>query len=87
MDGIKALRNPDEHMNDDELVDHAEQFHTDLALLQHQQRTAIDPNALSADWCEDCETEIPELRRQTVPGVTLCVDCQREVERQYRLYR
>ena len=28
--------------------------------------------------CEECEVEIPEARRQAVPGVRLCVGCQSE---------
>jgi phage/conjugal plasmid C-4 type zinc finger TraR family protein len=26
--------------------------------------------------CEDCDAEIPEARREAVPGVRLCVNCQ-----------
>jgi len=26
--------------------------------------------------CEECDVEIPELRRKAVPGVRLCVACQ-----------
>ena len=26
--------------------------------------------------CEDCEAEIPQARRDAVPGVRLCVNCQ-----------
>ena len=26
--------------------------------------------------CEDCDDEIPEARRQALPGVRLCVPCQ-----------
>lgn len=26
--------------------------------------------------CEDCDGEIPEARRNAVPGVRLCVSCQ-----------
>lgn len=32
----------------------------------------------SLTHCEECEAEIPEARRQAVPGVRLCVDCQAE---------
>jgi phage/conjugal plasmid C-4 type zinc finger TraR family protein len=28
--------------------------------------------------CAECGEPIPEPRRRAVPGVTLCVDCQRE---------
>lgn len=87
MKGLETLLNPPEHMNDDEQVDHAAQFHQDLALLQHRQHAAIDPDAVSAEWCESCGNEIPELRRRSVPGVTLCVDCKREQEQQERMYR
>ncbi len=26
--------------------------------------------------CEECDAEIPEARRQAVPGVRLCIQCQ-----------
>lgn len=87
MKGLESLLNPTEHMDDDEQIDHAAQFHQDLSLLLHQQQTTVDPDAVSAEWCEACGGEIPELRRRTVPGVTLCVDCKREQEQQERLYR
>ncbi len=28
--------------------------------------------------CEMCETEIPQARREAIPGVRLCVACQSE---------
>ena len=31
--------------------------------------------------CEDCQRAIPAARLQAVPYATLCVDCQRELER------
>lgn len=62
------------------------QMSNDIALRQHQQHAALKPGAESAEWCEACGIEIPELRRHTVPGVTLCVDCKREQERQDRRY-
>lgn len=30
----------------------------------------------SLEQCEDCNGEIPEARRQAIPGVTRCVECQ-----------
>ena len=30
--------------------------------------------------CVDCEEEIPELRRQTLPSATRCVPCQARLE-------
>jgi phage/conjugal plasmid C-4 type zinc finger TraR family protein len=31
--------------------------------------------------CEECGVKIPRARRQAVPGVSLCVDCQEYAER------
>lgn len=87
MKGLETLLNPDEHMTDDDKGLHAEQFDTDMALLQHRQAHAIDANAVSAEWCEDCSAEIPELRRKAIPGVTHCIDCAREAERKARMQR
>jgi phage/conjugal plasmid C-4 type zinc finger TraR family protein len=38
--------------------------------------------------CEECDAPIPEARRQAVPGVRLCVACQRaqDAERAAHLY-
>ncbi len=32
----------------------------------------------SAEFCEECGEPIPERRRQAVPGVQTCVQCQSE---------
>lgn len=34
----------------------------------------------SLEFCEECDAEIPERRRQAIPGVRLCVACQSELE-------
>jgi phage/conjugal plasmid C-4 type zinc finger TraR family protein len=34
------------------------------------------PKGESLTHCEECGAAIPEARRQAVPGVRLCVDCQ-----------
>ena len=34
------------------------------------------PKGESLTHCEECEIEIPQARREAVPGVRLCVDCQ-----------
>lgn len=36
----------------------------------------------SLEFCEDCESAIPEGRREAIPGVRLCVVCQNEVDQQ-----
>ena len=36
------------------------------------------PVGNSLVYCAECEEPIPETRRQAVPGVKLCTDCQKE---------
>lgn len=31
----------------------------------------------SLKHCEECDAAIPDARRKAVPGVRLCIDCQR----------
>lgn len=87
MKGLEALLNPDEHLTDDDKGLHAEQFDTELALLQHRQRHTVDPDAVSAQWCEQCGNEIPAARRLALPGVESCIECAREAERKEKLGR
>jgi len=34
--------------------------------------------------CAECEEPIPEARRQAIPGVKLCVDCQQQRDRVFK---
>ena len=36
----------------------------------------------SLEYCEECDTKIPEARRKAVPGVHLCIKCQSEYDKQ-----
>ncbi|SFE63260.1 DksA/TraR family C4-type zinc finger protein [Roseivivax sediminis] len=36
------------------------------------------PAGESRTHCAECEEPIPEKRRQALPGVKLCIDCQEE---------
>ena len=38
----------------------------------------------SAEVCIDCNEPIPQARRQALPGVQLCLDCQRDRDRAWR---
>ncbi|WP_295042317.1 DksA/TraR family C4-type zinc finger protein [uncultured Paracoccus sp.] len=38
----------------------------------------------SAETCIDCDEPIPEARRQAMPGVQLCLDCQADRDRAFR---
>ena len=36
------------------------------------------------EHCEECDAEIPQARREAVPGVRLCVHCQEAADREER---
>ncbi|WP_252274221.1 DksA/TraR family C4-type zinc finger protein [Pseudomonas subflava] len=40
------------------------------------------PRGESLHHCEECDAPIPEARRQAVPGVRLCVNCQAAHDRE-----
>jgi len=40
------------------------------------------PAGESRRQCEDCGEDIPQARREAVPGVRLCVTCQSEHDRE-----
>lgn len=40
------------------------------------------PRGESLENCEACGNGIPEARRQAIPGVRLCIDCQEIVDRE-----
>lgn len=46
----------------------------ELARMQ-QSRKRLEGESLS--HCAECDEPIPEARRQAIPGVKLCIDCQR----------
>ena len=46
----------------------------ELARLK-QRRT---PQGESLKYCAECDEEIPEARRQALPGVKICIDCMSE---------
>lgn len=46
-----------------------------------------DNNSESAIWCEECDTQIPEKRRELIKGCQYCVHCQGVIEQQQKAYR
>ena len=40
------------------------------------------PKGESLPHCESCGNEIPQARREAMPGVRLCVQCQSEQDKQ-----
>ena len=51
------------------------------AVAEVRERLAKQSSQPSAEFCEECGADIPEKRRELVPGVQLCVDCQGRQER------
>ncbi len=40
------------------------------------------PKGERLKYCEECEEAIREARREAIPGVRLCVQCQEEVDKE-----
>ena len=40
------------------------------------------PKGESLTHCEECDAEIPPARREAIPGVRLCVQCQEEIDKE-----
>lgn len=62
-----------------EIIDQA----SELEEMQREQAIAahrIDRNAVSATHCADCGDDIPQARRDAVPGCRTCASCQEEIE-------
>ncbi|WAH52564.1 TraR/DksA family transcriptional regulator [Pseudescherichia vulneris] len=62
-----------------EIIDAA----SELEEIQREQAIAahrIDRNAVSATHCIECGDDIPQARREAVPGCRTCASCQEEIE-------
>lgn len=44
------------------------------------------PEGESLTHCEECDAEIPQARRDIIPGVRLCVKCQEEHDREETVF-
>lgn len=51
-----------------------------------QQARSRIPEGESLSHCEECEAPIPDARRKAVPGVRLCVKCQKEHDKDETIY-
>ena len=53
--------------------------------VERARRQLPASDAAAAEFCEECEAEIPLARREAMPGVRCCIGCQQERdERQQR---
>lgn len=69
---------------DDSINDQIE-VSTSEAIARARLRAAQSSSAAeSAEFCVECDEPIPEARRQAIPGVQLCVECQGGRDQRYR---
>jgi len=59
----------------------AERLEQDIAAVTQR------PKGVSAFFCEECDSAIPEARRRAVSGVSRCVGCQQLAELRGRHYQ
>lgn len=62
-----------------EIIDQASELEEMLrenAIAAHR----LNPNAVSATHCEECDEQLSGERRKAYPGCTMCVDCLGEQE-------
>lgn len=62
-----------------EIIDAANELaqqRIEMAIAAHR----IDRNAVSATHCVECGDDIPQARREAVPGCRTCSDCQQIIE-------
>lgn len=69
-----------------ELIDQANEL-AERRLELTIQNMRINHNAVSATHCCDCGEEIPEQRREAVPGCHRCADFQEEFEERGKHWR
>ena len=60
-----------------------EQIEASIADELARMQARRGPVGESATECAECGEEIPEKRRQAIPGVKLCVDCQQGRDKRY----
>lgn len=62
-----------------EIIDAANEL-TERRLELAIEAMRIDRNAVSATHCIECCEDIPQARREAVPGCRTCADCQQIIE-------
>ncbi|NBR52456.1 MAG: DksA/TraR family C4-type zinc finger protein [Rhodobacteraceae bacterium] len=55
-----------------------EQIEASIADELARMKARKGPKGESLTHCAECEEEIPQARREAIPGVKLCIDCQKE---------
>lgn len=68
----------------DDAVNEQIEVSTKEAIERARQRAQAQSARESAEFCVECDEPIPPARRAAVPGVQLCVACQRGADRRFR---
>lgn len=68
----------------DEAVNEQIDISTQEAIERMRARNAHLTVGDSAEFCDECDEPIPEARRQAIPGVRLCVECQSGRDKAFR---
>lgn len=68
----------------DEAVNEQIDISTQEAIERMRARNAHRSVGESAEFCDECDEPIPEARRQAIPGVRLCVNCQSGRDKAWR---
>lgn len=55
-----------------------EQIEASIAEELERMRATRAQGGESRETCAECEEPIPEARRRALPGVKLCIECQKE---------
>lgn len=74
-------------MDDIDRACEREELDRAAALAAARGHYAANWHTASAAECAGCGCQIPDARREAVPGVQLCVDCQTQAERIARQHR
>ena len=61
----------------------SEQIEASISDELQRMKARKQPQGESLTHCAECEEPIPEMRRQALPGVKLCIDCQQERDGRY----
>ncbi len=49
-------------------------------------RSALPKGQASQRFCEECGEPIPQARREAIPGVRLCVNCQQKEDERQKVF-
>ncbi|MFA3917702.1 DksA/TraR family C4-type zinc finger protein [Ruegeria hyattellae] len=62
----------------------SEQIEASISDELARMKAAKRPVGDSLTHCADCEEPIPEARRQALPGVKLCIECQQDRDASFK---